>query len=128
MRSTDIAALEKVAEKVRVIVEERTGAGLQTTIEVLGERPAGERSQSDPLVQLAADALVWLGIEPIYEASSTDVNIPISLNLPAICIGITQVKGAHTLAEYLVVPPIGTGLAQLTRLCIEACTWIARET
>ena len=75
--------------------------------------------------RLAAEAITWLGIEPKYEASSTDANIPISLNIPAVCIGITQVERAHTLEEFLYVPPIGDGLAQLTRLCIEASTLIA---
>ena len=125
LRSTDIAALNQVADRVRSIIEQNAGPGLRTEIEILGERPAGMRSQADPLVQLAAEAITWLGMEPKYEASSTDANIPISLNIPAVCIGITQVERAHTLEEFLYVPPIGDGLAQLTRLCIEASTLIA---
>lgn len=125
LRSTDIAALKRIANEVRTIVEQRAGSGLHTQIEVLGERPAGERSLSDPLVQLAAAALNWLGLEPKYGASSTDANIPISLNIPAVCIGITNIERAHTLEEFLYVPPIGDGLAQLTRLCLEACKLIA---
>jgi acetylornithine deacetylase/succinyl-diaminopimelate desuccinylase-like protein len=127
LRSTDIAALNRVADQVRAIVEQSAGPGLQTEIEILGERPAGECSRSNPLVQLAADSISWLGIEPTYEASSTDANIPISLDIPAICVGITKVERAHTLEEFLHVSPIGNGLAQLTRLCIEACTLLARE-
>ena len=125
LRSTDIAALNQVADRVRRIIEQSAGPGLRTEIEILGERPAGMRSQADPLVQLAAEAITWLGMEPKYEASSTDANIPISLDIPAVCIGITQVERAHTLEEFLYVPPIGDGLAQLTRLCIEASTLIA---
>ena len=125
LRSTDIAALNQVADRVRSIIEQNAGPGLRTEIEILGERPAGMRSQADPLVQLAAEAITWLGMEPKYEASSTDANIPISLNIPAVCIGITQVERAHTFEEFLYVPPIGDGLAQLTRLCIEASTLIA---
>jgi len=125
LRSADVASLDRVADQVRAIVQQRAGPSLQTEIEVLGERPAGERSQSDPLVQLAAEALTWLGIEPKYEASSTDANVPISLNIPAVCIGITQVEQAHTLEEFVHVQPIGNGLAQLVRLCIEASTLIA---
>lgn len=126
IRSTDITALNRVADAVRTIVAQRAGAGLTTEIEILGERPAGERSQSDPLVQLAAAAISWLGIEPSYGASSTDANIPISLNIPAVCIGITQVERMHTLEEFLYIPPIANGLAQLTRLCIEACSLLAQ--
>jgi tripeptide aminopeptidase len=125
LRSTDIAALNQVADQVRRIIEQSAGPDLRTEIDILGERPAGMRSQVDPLVQLAAEAITWLGMEPKYEASSTDANIPISLNIPAVCIGITQVKRAHTLEEFLYVPPIGDGLAQLTLLCIEASTLIA---
>ncbi len=125
LRSTESTALEQIADKVKTIVEQRAGSGLQTEIEVLGERPAGERSLSDPLVQLATTAINWLRMEPKYGAASTDANIPISLNIPAVCIGITKIERAHTLEEFLYVPPIGDGLAQLTRLCIEACTLIA---
>jgi len=126
LRSTDTTALNRVASEVRTIIEQRAGPGLQTEIEILGERPAGQRSQSDPLVQLAAQAITWLGIEPTYGASSTDANIPISLNIPAVCVGVTHGERVHTLEEYLHVPPIGDGLAQLTRLTIEACTMLAR--
>lgn len=125
MRSTDSAALVRIADQVRAIVEQCAGPGLQTEIEVLGERPAGARSLLDPLVQLAAQALTWLGIEPRYRAASTDANIPISLNIPAVCIGITHVERTHTLEEFLYVPPIGDGLAQLVRLCIETTALIA---
>jgi len=125
LRSTDVASLDRVADQVRAIIEQYPGTGLQTEIEVLGERPAGGRSQADPLVQLAAGALTWLGLQPKYEAASTDANVPISLNIPAVCVGITRVERAHTLEEFLYVPPIGDGLAQLVRLCIEASTMIA---
>jgi tripeptide aminopeptidase len=120
MRSTDVAELGQLAEQVRKIVKQRAGTGLQTEIEVLGERPAGSLSQSHPLVQLAAQVLIWLGMEPEYGASSTDANIPISLNIPAICVGVTQVRQMHTLEEWLAIPPIGDGLAQLVRLCLES--------
>lgn len=127
MRSTDVAELGKLAEQVRKIVKQRAGTGLQTEIEVLGERPAGNLSSSHPLVQLAAQVLTWLGIEPEYGASSTDANIPISLNIPAICVGVTQVRQMHTLEEWLAIPPIGDGLAQLVRLCLESGVLITAQ-
>ncbi len=127
MRSTDVASLNSLAEQVRAIVEKQSQNNVSTAIEVLGERPAGERSQSDPLVQLAASVLRWLEIEPVYEASSTDANIPISLGIPSLCIGTTKGHDAHTLDEYLEIPPIGKGLAQLSRLCIETCHLIPQQ-
>src|SRR6266699_121645 len=61
IRSTDVKALDQLAEQVRAIVEQRAGEGLQTEIEILGERPAGKRSRSDPLVALAGQTLTGLG-------------------------------------------------------------------
>ncbi|GAC1637506.1 MAG: hypothetical protein NVS4B9_30580 [Ktedonobacteraceae bacterium] len=127
MRSTDVAALNHLAEQMKIIIEQHSGNRLQTEIDLLGERPAGEQSQSEPLVKLAAEALKWLAIGPEYGTASTDANIPISLNIPAVCIGITHAKGAHTLEEFLYIPPIGKGLAQLSRLCIEACNLVAQQ-
>lgn len=127
LRSVDPAVLEQLANQVKQIVEQRAGHGLQTEIEVLGERPAGRRGLSDPLVQLAAEVLTTLGIEPIYSASSTDANIPISLNIPAVCIGITHIERTHTLDEFLSIPPIGTGLAQLVALSRQTCALIAQK-
>ena len=126
MRSVDVAALDRLADEARAIIEQRAGSGLRTEIEVIGSRPAGKLSRSSPLVQLAADAITWIGMEPEYGTSSTDANIPISLNIPAICIGITRVEGAHTLDEFLTIPPIADGMAQLTRLCVEASNWLAQ--
>lgn len=120
MRSTDVESLNWLAGEARKIIERRAGAGLHAEITVLGERPAGERSLSDPLIQLTGKVLRWLGMEPHYGASSTDANIPISLNIPAVCIGVTHGENAHTLQEFFQISPLGTGLAQVGRLCVEA--------
>ncbi|HEX7735694.1 MAG TPA: M20/M25/M40 family metallo-hydrolase [Ktedonobacteraceae bacterium] len=120
LRSIDIESLNRLAEEARAIIEQKAGAGLQTEITVLGERPAGERDLSDPLVQLAGQVLQWLGIEPHYGSSSTDANIPISLNIPSVCIGVTHGEHAHTLQEFLHISPLGSGLAQIGRACVEA--------
>lgn len=120
MRSTDVEALNRLAEQARPLIEQCAGAGLQTEITVLGERPAGERSLSDPLVRLAGDVLRWLGMEPRYGSSSTDANIPISLNIPAVCLGVTHGEHAHTLQEFFEIPPLGMGLAQIGRITVEA--------
>jgi tripeptide aminopeptidase len=126
MRSTDVAALDRLANQARNIIQRCAGEGLQTEIEVLGERPAGSRSLSDPFVQLAARTLSDLGIEPKFVAASTDANIPMSLHIPSLCVGVTYVERAHTLEEHMAVPPIGDGLAQIAHLCIEGSALLAR--
>lgn len=126
MRSLDVGSLNRLAEQVREIIAHGAGTGLRTTIEVLGERPAGTIAKDAPLVQIAAECLRWLGFAPKYTASSTDANIPLSLHIPAVCIGITNVERTHTIEEWLSIAPIGNGLAQLLRLCIDACAMLAQ--
>lgn len=127
MRSVDVTALRSLAEEAKRAIAKSAGSGLQTRIDVLGERPAGSLSQDAPLVQLAGQCLQWLGIEPSFTASSTDANIPLSLNIPAVCVGVTRVERAHTLDEWAAVRPIRNGLAQLVRLSTETCSLIATD-
>jgi acetylornithine deacetylase/succinyl-diaminopimelate desuccinylase-like protein len=125
MRSTDVESLNRLTAEARKIIEQSAGEGLSVEIVVLGERPAGERSLSDPLVQLAGQVLQWLGVEPHYGSSSTDANIPISMNIPSVCIGVTHGEHAHTLQEFFHIAPLGIGLAQVGRVCIEASEMLA---
>lgn len=125
MRSIDMAALDRLAEQVKRLVERSVGPGLQTRIEVLGERPASACSEDSPLVRLATQCVRWVGYEPKLTASSTDINIPLSMHIPAVCVGITLSECAHTLEEWLSISPIKDGLAQILRLSIEGCALIA---
>ncbi len=120
MRSVSAEALDHLAEQVRNIIDTRPGSGLETQVEVVGERPAGGRDTSDPLVQLAAEILRWIDYEPQFHAASTDANVPFSLGIPAVCIGVAHGDRMHSVHEYIEVPPIGDGLAQLVRLCVDA--------
>jgi acetylornithine deacetylase/succinyl-diaminopimelate desuccinylase-like protein len=125
MRSVSVEELDKLSQRVREIIETAPGDGLESQIEVVGERPAGSRPTDDPLVMKAAEVIRWMGLEPTYEAASTDANIPISLGIPTVCVGLTRGERGHTVYEYIEVPPIGEGLAGIVRLCVEACDMIA---
>ena len=127
MRSVNAEALDHLAGQVRDIIDTRPDSGLETQVEVVGERPAGGRDISDPLINLAAEATRWIGLEPEYQAASTDANIPFSLNIPTVCVGVTHGDRGHTVHEYIEVPPLGDGLAFLTRLCVDSCSWVAQQ-
>ncbi len=42
--------------------------------------------------------------------SSTDCNIPLSMGIPAVCIGVYEGAGMHTQEEYLELDSLPTGL------------------
>jgi acetylornithine deacetylase/succinyl-diaminopimelate desuccinylase-like protein len=113
MRSVDPEALAHLAAEVGGIINRRRTDQISTSVEVLGERPAGWTDASAPIVQAAAAILRQLGIEPVLNASSTDANIPISRGIPAICVGLTHGSGAHRVDEMIETAPIAQGVAQL---------------
>ena len=126
MRSVGVAELDVLSDQVKTIIETKAGEGLETHIEVVGERPAGGREPNDPLIQKAMEVLRDLGFTPELRAGSTDANIPFSQNIPAVCIGVATGEGAHTIHEYIEVSSIGDGLAQVLRLVIEAAELVAQ--
>jgi acetylornithine deacetylase/succinyl-diaminopimelate desuccinylase-like protein len=113
MRSVDPGALANLASEVEAIIGRRQTDQISTSIEGLGERPAGWTPPSAEIVQAASAILRRLGIEPMLNASSTDANIPISRGIPAICIGLTRGSGAHRVDEMIEVAPIEQGVVQL---------------
>ena len=71
----------------------------------IGNRPAGIRPDSCPVLQCARAAQKALGIETTnYGLSSTDANAPMSRGIPATCLcSGGKGVGAHTLKEYFVM-------------------------
>ncbi len=88
---------------------------VRTSVEVLGERPAGE--MKDPkLIALIRKVHQRLGLKTLYDAISTDANYPISLGLSSLTIGITYGEKTHSEGEFLYKEPIKKGLEQLIHI------------
>ena len=120
MRSVDPIELAKVEDKARrVITAEARGAGVTVEIELVGDRPGGALSSNHILVQTVRNIQRSLGLTSVEEASSTDANVPLSQGLPAVCIGITEGRGAHRLDEYLNITPMIKGMQQLVAVVWE---------
>ncbi|HET6765005.1 MAG TPA: M20/M25/M40 family metallo-hydrolase [Longimicrobiaceae bacterium] len=74
---------------------------LATAVTLIGDRPSGETRGNDPLVRAALQATEAIGERAELAASSTDANLPISLGIPAICIGAGGDSGGiHTPEEW----------------------------
>lgn len=118
LRSENFDTLNRLEESVQSILQEFRYSGVEISAELIGDRPVGEISQSDPLVELVVRGLESVGIQPRLNIGSTDANIPLSLGYPAVCLGLTTGNGAHTVNEYINSAPLQLGLKQL-RLVIE---------
>ncbi|WP_372906346.1 M20/M25/M40 family metallo-hydrolase [Rhodohalobacter sp.] len=110
MRSVSNESLEQIDEifqeaMLKALDKEnemrRRGPELTVDIEMIGDRPSGEIESSNPLVQRAMATAQYFGSDPSLTRSSTDSNIPISLDIPAVTIGRGGAGGnGHSLNEW----------------------------
>lgn len=78
-----------------------TGAKVTAKIREIGSRPAARLPHDAPIVSRIRSVDAHLGIRSRLDCASTDANIPLSMGIPAICIGAGgQGGGAHTSAEW----------------------------
>jgi tripeptide aminopeptidase len=107
--------LKEIVARVEAILHSAQKKGVGVEVQVIGERPAGEIAAEHRLVRLAGECLAEQGFTATFTSGSTDANIPLSLGLPALVLGVTTGSGAHTPREYIDTPPISKGLRQLVR-------------
>src|SRR5690606_33369215 len=115
LRSEDPKTLAKLVNQVEEILIHADRTGVKIMAEVIGERPAGEIPPEHELVKLALKCLGEQNLSATLTTGSTDANIPLSQNIPAVVMGITTGGGAHTLHEYIDVDGVEKGLASVVR-------------
>jgi tripeptide aminopeptidase len=78
-----------------------TGAKVTAKVREIGSRPAARLPADAPIVARIRAIDAHLGIRSRLDCASTDANIPLSMGIPAVCIGAGgQGGGAHTTAEW----------------------------
>ncbi len=115
IRSESSEALGGMVRRVEEIVRAANREGVISEMEMIGERPAGEMPYSHPLVRLAEQCLMEQGLDASFTSGSTDANVPLSRGYPALVLGITTGGSAHTVQEFIDVPPVEKGMKQLAR-------------
>jgi acetylornithine deacetylase/succinyl-diaminopimelate desuccinylase-like protein len=114
MRSESLARLKRVEERMLSVVGQAadTENGIRSTKEgkitvdakLLGDRPAGQTDQAADIVQYAEAALTAAGYKPTYRWGSTDANVPMSLGVPSIALGVMgpgKIGRTHNLDEWI---------------------------
>jgi acetylornithine deacetylase/succinyl-diaminopimelate desuccinylase-like protein len=120
LRSESAATLKNVAGQVEQIVYSVQKPGVRIELETIGQRPSGELPAEHWLVKLAEECLCSVGLEARLSIGSTDANLPLSLGLPSITVGLTTGGKAHSVHEYINVAPLKKGVEQLVRLVSKA--------
>jgi acetylornithine deacetylase/succinyl-diaminopimelate desuccinylase-like protein len=115
MRSGAPASLQQLeAQVARLLQEVAQQSGIQVTSRIVGQRPAAALDIQHPLCEGVRTIRRQLHLRPpTFNAASTDANWPLSLQIPAVCLGVTRGGLAHTVQEYIDIAPIHSGLKQL---------------
>jgi acetylornithine deacetylase/succinyl-diaminopimelate desuccinylase-like protein len=125
LRSEHPPTLAALAARVEQILARAHRDGVTVESETIGSRPAGEIPAGHPLVCAAMESLAWVGHnEPVLRAASTDANVPLSLGIPAICIGVTVGHNAHRLDEYIELAPLPDGLKHIYLAAVATDNWL----
>jgi acetylornithine deacetylase/succinyl-diaminopimelate desuccinylase-like protein len=122
MRSVSAPALADLVTQVDrlVAVAAAEHPDVQLRVQIVGDRPSGAISRDHPLVQAAVSAYQSVGAPVAYQQSSTDANIPLSLGIPAVCVGLTDGGNAHRHDEFIQPANLGRGLQALLLLALAA--------
>jgi len=88
--------------------------GISVTVTSVGDRPCSgdvDESKMSTLMDRAnALTLRHFGREISFGSGSTDCNVPLSMGIPAICVGCYEGAGAHTREEYVTIGSLLPGL------------------
>ncbi len=85
---------------------------------LIGDRPCGETPMTAPLVQTTAAVVKAFGMNPHFEISSTDSNVPMNMGIPAVTIGRGPGGRAHAPDEWTDVERKGSVNAVATAMTI----------
>ncbi len=113
MRSTSREELAKIDAQFLKLVEEAvveenaarltTFGKISADVKLIGERPSGVTAPESPVLRQVAATMKTFEKVPVWETSSTDANIPISLGIPAFAMASQSANRsgrAHSLDEW----------------------------
>ena len=127
MRSLEQESLEALVRDVEAMIQSTHSKDISVSSTVVGDRPAGRLPDDQGLVPIAREALALLDIDASLDASSTDANIPISRDIPAVCIGVASGGHAHREDEYIDLELVPTGVTQLAMVTLEAARLLGSD-
>ncbi len=108
-----------VEKAIEVENEGANGRRVAAKIREIGARPAGKLPDDAAILTYVRAVDAHFGIRSRLDCASTDANVPLSMNVPAISIGAGgQGGGAHTLQEWF--HPEGRELG-LKRILLTTC-------
>lgn len=112
-RSNDVECLAYMRSRFEELFESVEGDGVKAEVRKVGDRPCGN-ADAERMAELKRTVVPIIegiiGERVNFCSGSTDCNIPLSLGIPALCVGVNTHGGIHTREEWVDRRSILTGL------------------
>lgn len=113
-RSDERDALDIMQQHLDQAIDALRQQGIAVKVTLVGDRPCAAPVDAQRMSALMAKAkaasMRRYGRDMEFGSGSTDCNIPLSMGIPAICVGCNQGAGAHTREEYVEADSLHAGL------------------
>ena len=113
-RSDELESLKIMEQHFNAAVDFYRTKGIDVTVTLVGDRPCAAKvdvSCEEALMSRVQKAVKQhFDFDADFHAGSTDCNIPLSVGIPAVCIGCVDGHGAHTREEYVEISSLRPGL------------------
>ncbi len=113
-RSDDVDCLNVMKDKFTNIFNNAKSEKVGVEVTLVGERPCSadvDKGEFDYLVNKSRDIIKGIiGKDIVEESGSTDCNIPMSLGVPSVCVGVYRGAGYHTREEWIEISSLPVGL------------------
>lgn len=112
-RSDDAECLEIMRDKFVKIFENAKCDEAEIEVKIIGERPCSnvDEAKQTGLVKKCENAMMRVTKETVnHQNASTDCNVPASMGIPSVCIGVFKGGGMHTREEYIELDSLKPGL------------------
>ena len=112
-RSNDVECMAEMQSEFERIIAEFSRE-TEISVRVIGERPCmkgvDEKELDDMAEKCRAVQEKYSGKKCAFTAGSTDCNIPLSMGIPALALGVFEGAGEHTREEYIIRESLPKGL------------------
>lgn len=113
-RSDDKECLGEMEAFFKSAVYKARENGTRIEYELIGERPCMgdvDEQKQEELKNKCIETVSCFDKKPVrISAASTDCNIPLSMGIPAVCVGLYEGGGAHTREEWIERDSLPTGM------------------
>ncbi len=118
-----LAYMENFFNQTINSAKEKFNGKAEIEVTLLGERPCGGDVDQNVLEAICQKVISVCqkhsGLPCVKESGSTDANIPMSLGVPAVCVGVYSGFGVHTREEYLEKASLPIGAKITTEIVLD---------